>query len=108
MGIAVVTGASAGIGRATALAFAADGWDVGLISRNEPRLARLRGEIERLGKKALALPLDVAAAADVEAAATRIEQTLGPIEASAFPTIRSRSPRCAASTSSSSSAAGGE
>jgi NAD(P)-dependent dehydrogenase (short-subunit alcohol dehydrogenase family) len=80
MGVAVVTGASAGIGRATALAFAADGWDVGLISRNEERLARLRAEIERLGRKALPLPLDVSAAAEVEAAATRIEETLGPIE----------------------------
>lgn len=80
MGIAVVTGASAGIGRATALAFAADGRDVALISRNEARLGLLRAEIERLGRKALALPLDVAVATDVEAAATRIEETLGPIE----------------------------
>jgi short-subunit dehydrogenase len=40
--IAVVTGASAGIGKATALAFAAEGADVALISRNEERLARLQ------------------------------------------------------------------
>lgn len=80
MSIAVVTGASAGIGRATALAFAAEGWDVALISRNEERLARLRGEIEELGRKAIALPLDLAVATHVEAAATRIEETLGPIE----------------------------
>ena len=81
MGIAVVTGASAGIGRATALAFAAEGWDVALISRNEERLARLRGEIEGLGRKALVLPLDVGQSEALEAAAEHVESTLGPIEA---------------------------
>jgi NADP-dependent 3-hydroxy acid dehydrogenase YdfG len=60
MGIAVVTGASAGIGRATALAFAAEGSDVALLSRNPERLTRLQNEIEARGRKALALPLDVA------------------------------------------------
>lgn len=78
--IAVVTGASAGIGRATALALAADGCDVALLSRNEERLARLQREIEALGRRALALPLDVADARAVETAADRVEATLGPID----------------------------
>lgn len=78
--IAVVTGASAGIGRATALAFAREGADIGLVSRNEERLDSLRREIESLGRKAIALPLDVADSASIEAAADRVEATLGPID----------------------------
>src|SRR5688572_24835185 len=79
-GTAVVTGASAGIGRATALAFAAEGYDVALLSRNEERLARLRDEIAALGRKALARSLDVADGATLEAAASTIESALGPID----------------------------
>jgi NAD(P)-dependent dehydrogenase (short-subunit alcohol dehydrogenase family) len=79
-GTAVVTGASAGIGRATALAFAAEGYDVALLSRNEERLARLRDEIAALGQKALARSLDVADGAALEAAASNIESVLGPID----------------------------
>src|SRR5687768_14135885 len=78
--IAVITGASAGIGKATALAFAADGADVALISRNEERLARLQREIESAGRRAMVLPLDVADAAALEAAADRIERMLGSID----------------------------
>jgi short-subunit dehydrogenase len=78
--VAVVTGASAGIGRATALAFADEGADVALISRNEERLSRLRKEIDDRGRRALVLPLDVADGAAVEAAAERVESTLGPID----------------------------
>jgi NAD(P)-dependent dehydrogenase (short-subunit alcohol dehydrogenase family) len=80
MGIAVVTGASAGIGRATALAFAAEGSDVALLSRNPERLTRLQNEIEARGRKALALPLDVADPAAIEAAADQVEAVLGPID----------------------------
>jgi NAD(P)-dependent dehydrogenase (short-subunit alcohol dehydrogenase family) len=78
--VVVVTGASAGIGRATALAFAREGADLGLIARNEERLENLRREIEALGRTALALPLDVADSAATEAAAEHIEATLGPID----------------------------
>lgn len=80
MGVAVVTGASAGIGRATALAFATDGWNVALISRNAERLGRLSREIEQLGRRTAVLPLDVADSEAVDAAAERVETTLGPID----------------------------
>jgi short-subunit dehydrogenase len=79
--IAVITGASAGIGKATALALAAEGADVALISRNEERLARLQREIESAGRRAMVLPLDVADAAALEGAADRIEHALGAIDA---------------------------
>jgi NAD(P)-dependent dehydrogenase (short-subunit alcohol dehydrogenase family) len=78
--VAAVTGASAGIGRATALALAREGADVALLARNSERLDTLRGEIEELGRRALAIPLDVADAEAVDAAAGFIEQTLGPID----------------------------
>jgi short-subunit dehydrogenase len=78
--VAVITGASAGIGRATALAFAGGGADVALISRNADRLKQLQKEIDALGRKALTLTLDVADAASIEAAADRVEAALGPID----------------------------
>jgi NAD(P)-dependent dehydrogenase (short-subunit alcohol dehydrogenase family) len=80
MSVVVITGASAGIGRATALAFAAQGADVALISRNGERLAQLQREIEAAGRKALALALDAADSAALEAAAERVEAILGPID----------------------------
>jgi NAD(P)-dependent dehydrogenase (short-subunit alcohol dehydrogenase family) len=78
--VVVVTGCSAGLGRATALAFAHGGAWVGLISRNEERLETLKQEIERLGGRALVLPTDVADDARVEAAAQAVEETFGPID----------------------------
>jgi NAD(P)-dependent dehydrogenase (short-subunit alcohol dehydrogenase family) len=78
--IAVITGASAGIGRATALAFARQGADVALVARNATRLDGLKREIETIGRKALALPLDVADAEAVDAAAELVESVLGPMD----------------------------
>jgi short-subunit dehydrogenase len=75
-----ITGASAGVGRATALEFAREGYAVGLLARGRERLEAAEREIEALGCRALALPVDVADAAAVEAAATRIEEELGPID----------------------------
>jgi short-subunit dehydrogenase len=80
LGTAVVTGASAGVGRATALAFARAGAPVGLIGRDLEALEQVRREIERLGGKAVACPADVADAHAVFAAAERAESRLGPIE----------------------------
>jgi NAD(P)-dependent dehydrogenase (short-subunit alcohol dehydrogenase family) len=78
--VAVVTGASAGVGRAAAVEFARAGFDVGLIARDADRLAAARKEIEGLGGRALAVPADVADAEQVEDAAEAIEKQLGAIE----------------------------
>jgi NAD(P)-dependent dehydrogenase (short-subunit alcohol dehydrogenase family) len=79
--VVCVTGASAGIGRAIALAFAAEwGAAVGLIARSAEALEEVRREVDRLGGKGLALPLDVADHAAVSAAAGQVEQMLGPID----------------------------
>lgn len=77
--VAVIAGASAGIGKAIALAFARQGAQVGLISRNRDRLERLKTEVEQLGVRAMILPLDVADAEAIERAAHAVEQQLGPI-----------------------------
>ena len=78
--VVVVTGASAGIGRATAQAFAAQGAAVALLARNAARLQAACEEIRARGGRALAIAVDVANAEDVEAAAARIERELGPID----------------------------
>lgn len=78
--VAVVAGASAGIGRAAALAFADAGADVAVLARNPDRLASLRAEIAARGRRALAIPVDIADADAVDAAAARIENELGPID----------------------------
>jgi short-subunit dehydrogenase len=76
----VVTGASAGVGRATAKAFGAKGYRVALIARGEAGLAAAAREVRAAGGTALVLPLDVADADAVEAAAARVELELGPID----------------------------
>lgn len=78
--IAVVTGASAGVGRATVRAFARAGFDVGLIARGEAGLAGAAADVEAAGGRALQLPTDVADFAAVRAAAQRVEAELGPID----------------------------
>jgi len=78
--VVVVTGASAGVGRATARAFASRGARVGLIARGEDGLEAARREVESLGGRALVLPADVADPSQVELAATAVEEELGPID----------------------------
>ncbi len=79
--VVVVTGGTVGIGRATAMAFAAEGWSVGLIARDEERLRATETELRALGVTALGIAADVADADAVDAAATRFEEELGPVEA---------------------------
>ncbi|MBK4736589.1 SDR family oxidoreductase [Noviherbaspirillum pedocola] len=78
--IAVVTGASAGVGRATAVEFARHGWRVALLARGVDGLEGARRDVEAAGGKAMAIPTDVADHAQVEAAAERIEREWGPID----------------------------
>ena len=76
----MITGGSAGLGRATALAFASHGDDVALIARNPQRLDAAADECRSFGVRALAVPLDVADPIAMEAAAERIETELGPVD----------------------------
>lgn len=78
--IVVITGASAGVGRATVREFARHGAWIGLIARGVDGLQGARREVEAMGGKALALPTDVADPEQVEAAAQQIEKRLGPID----------------------------
>jgi short-subunit dehydrogenase len=78
--IAVVTGASAGVGRATAQAFASRGLDVALLARGEAGLEAAAKEIEAQGQRALYIPTDIADHGAVDAAAERVEAELGPID----------------------------
>ena len=76
----MITGASAGIGRATARAFAARGARVALIARSEDGLDAAAEEARRAGAEALVLPLDVVDPTAVELAAARVEQRWGRID----------------------------
>jgi NAD(P)-dependent dehydrogenase (short-subunit alcohol dehydrogenase family) len=78
--VAVVTGASAGIGRAVAREFGAHGWRVALLARGADGLAGAAAEIRALGGEPLELPTDVADAAQVEAAAAAVEERWGRID----------------------------
>jgi len=78
--VIVVTGASGGIGRATARAFARPGARIALLARGEHGLEGARAEIESAGATALVIPTDVADEQQVEAAAARVEQLWGRID----------------------------
>ena len=78
--VIAITGASAGVGRAVARAFARKGELVGLIARSETALLDAKAEVEREGGKAAVFPADVADAGAVRNAAGGIEQALGPID----------------------------
>ncbi|AQS86834.1 oxidoreductase [Neoasaia chiangmaiensis NBRC 101099] len=77
--IAVVTGAGAGIGRATVRMLASLGFDIALLGRNEERLADAVAELAEKHVRLLAIPVDVSDAELLRAAAARVESELGPI-----------------------------
>jgi len=76
----VVTGGTAGVGRAVVQHLARRGDRIGIIARGQDGLAVTRAEVERLGARALELPCDVADPHQVEAAADLVEDTFGPID----------------------------
>ena len=78
--VVVITGASAGLGRAIAHGYAKRGAKVGLLARNPEALAATKRECEVLGGEAVFIPTDMADADAVERAATQVEQEFGPID----------------------------
>ncbi len=78
--VIVITGASAGVGRATARAFARPGARIGLIARGRAGLEAAADDVRAAGGEALVLACDVSDAEAVDAAAAQVEATLGPID----------------------------
>ena len=76
--VVVITGASSGVGRATARAFCAAGAGVALLAWESEGLRAATKEVESVGGEGLAIPVDVADAEAVEAAAGQVEEHLGP------------------------------
>jgi NAD(P)-dependent dehydrogenase (short-subunit alcohol dehydrogenase family) len=97
--VVVITGATGGVGRATAWAFAKQGARIALIARETHQLEATKKEVENLGGQAMPISVDVAEADRIEAAAKAIEERLGPIDvwvnnamASVFAPIKEISP----------------
>jgi short-subunit dehydrogenase len=78
--VVVITGASAGVGRATAQAFARQAASIGLVARGRVGLEGAKQDVERLGGQAIVCQADVADADRVEAAAAAVEEAFGPID----------------------------
>jgi NAD(P)-dependent dehydrogenase (short-subunit alcohol dehydrogenase family) len=78
--IAVVTGGSAGVGRAAVRELAARGYDVAVLARGEVGLDGAVADVKDAGRRALGISVDVADAAAVDVAAEQVERELGPID----------------------------
>lgn len=78
--IAVVTGGTAGVGRATVRELSARGWDIAVLARGQAGLDGACADVEAAGRRALGVRCDVSRDKEVAAAAVRVEQELGPIE----------------------------
>lgn len=79
-GVAVVTGGSAGVGRATSIALAEAGFDVAVLARGEAGTKAAVADVEQRGRRGLALQADVADAGAIQRAARRAEDELGEVE----------------------------
>ena len=78
--VVVITGASAGLGRATARAFAEQGANVGLLARGEAGLEGAKADVEEAGGEALTVQTDVTDRSELETAADAVEEEFGPID----------------------------
>ncbi|MGK7397216.1 MAG: SDR family oxidoreductase [Candidatus Cyclobacteriaceae bacterium M3_2C_046] len=78
--VVVVTGGSAGVGRAAVREFASQGFDVAILARGNDGLEGAKKDVEKAGQKALTFSVDVADAAQIEEAAEKVENELGPID----------------------------
>jgi NAD(P)-dependent dehydrogenase (short-subunit alcohol dehydrogenase family) len=78
--VAVVTGGSAGVGRATAVAFAEAGFDVAVLARGQAGIEAAAKEVERAGGRGLPVAVDVTDYGQVSDAAARVEAELGPVD----------------------------
>lgn len=78
--VALITGASSGLGRASALAFAQAGADVALLARSERDLKVVAAEVEKLGKRALARPTDLLNEAALQAAVEQVRDDFGRVD----------------------------
>src|ERR671914_2143407 len=77
---ALVTGASSGLGRATAIALARAGADVALVARSQKELESAKEEISKIGYRALVLPVDLASEDETTMAVARTVEALGRID----------------------------
>ena len=78
--VAIITGGGRGIGRATALAFAAEGADIVLAARTDSEISAVAEEVRALGRRALAIPTDVQHKAAVDAMAAQTLETFGKVD----------------------------
>ncbi len=78
--VVVITGGSAGVGRATAMEFARQGWNVAVIARDQERLEAAARDMQSCGARSLALSADVSDIEALDRAAGQVEAELGPID----------------------------
>ncbi len=78
--VVVITGATAGVGRATVRKFSETKACIGLLARGKDALEKTKQEVEEAGGKAIAIPTDVSNPDEVEAAAQKVEEEFGPID----------------------------